>query len=392
MSNTLEKTSLRIGMMPLADAAPFVVAQARGFFARHGLEVEIARERAWAAVRDKLATDVLDAAQLLAPMPLASTLGLDAVQVPMLTALTLNLNGNAIVVSAALRARLSAVKSKGDDSALAWAHALKRVIADDQAADRPPLVFAHVYPFSTHHYELRYWLAAGEIHPDHDLNLIVVPPPQMVTQLNAGRIDGYCVGAPWGEMAEHLGIGARIVSKYQIWNNSPEKVLGVTRTWAEQHPNTHTAMVAALLEAGRWLDHPPHRDEAAQLMCDGHYLDAPLVCVRSALQTAPEHSHFGPGIVFHAGAAGFPWLSHAQWFLRQMQRWQALPADTDLEHIAAEVYRPDLHRIAASRTDTATPNVESKSEGGHNAPWSLRGWPDTITMGPDLFLDGAVLP
>src|SRR3569833_2720872 len=179
---TLEKSFLRIGIVPLADAAPIVVAHAKGFFAREGLEVELALERAWAAVRDKLAAERLDAAQMLAPMPLAATLGLDAVQTPMLTALTLNLNGNAIVISNTLHSRLLAMKHSDEHGALGWARALKRVIEADRMTGRPALVFVYVYSFSTHHYELRYWLAAAGIKPDYDLNLIVVPPPQMVMQ------------------------------------------------------------------------------------------------------------------------------------------------------------------------------------------------------------------
>jgi nitrate/nitrite transport system substrate-binding protein len=385
-----EKSFVRIGVVPLADAAPIVVAQAKGFFARYGLEVEIALERAWAAVRDKLAAERLDAAQTLAPMPLAATLGLDAVQVPMVTGLTLNLNGNSIVVANALHARLQAMKRPGESGALGWAQALKRVIEADRATGRPLPVFAHVYPFSTHHYELRYWLAAGGIRPDHDLNLIVVPPPQMVTQLEAGRIDGFCVGAPWGEVAENLGVGRRIVSKFQIWNNSPEKVLGVTRRFAESHPDTHVAMIAALIEANRWLDAPEHRAEAARLLIEGRYIDATFDCVAAALRAQPVDSPFGPGLVFHAGAAGFPWISQAVWFLQQMQRWQQLPRGIDAAEIAADVYRPDLYRRAAAQAGVPAPALDAKSEGVHGAPWRLDAPGGSIRMGADRFFDGAV--
>jgi nitrate/nitrite transport system substrate-binding protein len=392
MSAAPEKPYVRIGVVPLADAAPIVVAQAKGFFARHGLEVEIALERAWAAVRDKVAAERLDAAQMLAPMPLAATLGLDAVQVPMLTGLTLNLNGNAIVVSNNLYSRLQAMKRPDETGALAWAQALKRVVEADRATGRPLPVFAHVYPFSTHHYELRYWLAAAGIRPDHDLNLIVVPPPQAVTQLEAARIDGFCVGAPWAEVAEQLGVGRRIVSKFQIWNNSPEKVLGVTRAWAEAHPNTHLALIAAIIEANRWLDLPENREEAARLLSDGRYIDAPLECVTTALRVNPSGYEFGPGLVFHSGAAGFPWVSQALWFLQQMRRWQPLPKDIDSSCIASEVYRPDLYRAAAERVGITFPLVDFKTEGTHSSSWMLEGARGAIAMGSDRFVDGAIFP
>jgi nitrate/nitrite transport system substrate-binding protein len=390
MGIALEKTFLRIGIMPLADAAPIVVAQTKGFFERYGLEVEIALERAWAAVRDKLAAGRLDAAQMLAPMPIAATLGLDAVQVPMLTALTLNLNGNAIVVANSLHSRLVAMRRPEEVGALGWAQALKRVVEADRATGRPLPVFAHVYPFSTHHYELRYWLAAAGIRPDHDLNLIVVPPPQAVAQLKAGRIDGFCVGAPWGEVAESTGVGRRIVSKFQIWNNGPEKVLGVTRAWALAHPNTHLAMIAAIIDANRWLDQTENRTAAAHLLSEGGYLDVPPECIANALSSNPPESDFGPGLVFHAGAAGFPWVSQALWFIQQMRRWQSLPKDLDATRIAAGVYRPDLYRAAAERTGVAFPLVDTKTEGTHAAPWTLQGVRGDITMGPDRFFDGAV--
>ncbi|MBL6750352.1 MAG: ABC transporter substrate-binding protein [Nevskia sp.] len=385
-----EKNFLRVGIMPLADSAPIVVAQAKGFFARHGLEVEIALERAWAAVRDKLVAERLDAAQLLAPMPLAATLGLDAVQVPMLTALTLNLNGNSIVVANALHGRLQALRRPDEHGALGWAQALRRVIEVDRASGRPSAVFAHVYPFSTHNYELRYWLACAGIRPDHDLNLIAVPPPQAVAQLEAGRIDGFCVGAPWAEVAETLGLGRRIVSSFQIWNNSPEKVLGVTRAWAQAHPATHLALVAAIIEANRWLDRAENRAEAARLLGDGRYIDAPPACIAAALQPGAAEGEFGPGLVFDAGAAGFPWVSQAQWFLQQMRRWHALPADADCAAVAAAVYRPDLYRLAAQQVGAAAPREDRKSEGTHAAAWTLGGSGGTIAMGPDRFVDGAV--
>jgi len=386
----LEKPALRVGVVPLADAVPIVVAQAKGFFARHGLDVEITLEHAWAAVRDKLSADRLDAAQMLAPMPLAATLGIDAVPTPMVAALTLNLNGNAIVVSNALHERLSAMRHSEEIGALGWAQALKRLIESDRAAGRPQLVFSHVYTYSAHHYELRYWLAAGGIRPDYDLNLIVVPPPLAVAQLAAGRIDGFCVGAPWGDVAERAGVGRRIVSKYLIWNNSPEKVLGVTRAWAEANPNTHLALVSALIEASRWLDQAENRAEAARLLAETGYLEAAPECITAALAPrAPDHP-LGQGLVFHAGAAGFPWVSQARWFVEQMQRWQQVLKTVDAAQTAAAVYRPDIYRAAAARVGVSAPTVDYKSEGEHRLPWQLDGTDGVIDMGPDCLLDAAL--
>ena len=301
MSDGLEKSSLRLGLLPLADAAPIVIAKARGFFARHGLDVELRVERAWAALRDKVAMGVLDAAQMLAPMPIAATLGLDGIAVPMVTALSLNLNGNAITVSKALHERMRALAPARADAAQ-WAKALAKLLEADRKAHLPQPVFAHVFPFSTHHYELRMWLASAGIDPDADVRLCVVPPPRMVGELAAGRVDGFCVGAPWSEVATLRGLGTTVATKYSIWNNSPEKVLGVTRDWAEAHPMTHRALVAALIEAAR-------------LMIDNGWVQAPADTIRASLQPHAD------GLVFHRHAATFPWRSHAIWFALQMLRW-----------------------------------------------------------------------
>lgn len=387
VANALEKTSIAVGVMPLADAAPMIVAQAKGYFAAEGLDVEITYERAWAAIRDKLAAERLDAAQMLAPMPLAATMGIDATPTPMVTSLTLNLNGNAIVVSNALFERLAPYRE--GDGAIGWAQALRRLIEADRANGRAPLVFAHVYPFSTHHYELRYWLAAAGIRPDHDLNLIVVPPPQAVDQLAAGRIDGFCVGAPWGQVAERTGVGRRLVSKYQIWNNSPEKVLGVTRAWADSYPNTHLALVKALLAAGRWLDQAENRAEAARLMHDSGLIDADEASLSASLAAQPVDGPFGPGLIFHRGAAGFPWVSQAQWFVEQMQRWQQAPPSVDAAKVAAAVFLPALYRRAAAALGISAPLNDGKAEGLHAEAWPLAGSLSEIVMGADRFLDGA---
>ncbi|MDM4769587.1 CmpA/NrtA family ABC transporter substrate-binding protein [Solimonas sp. SE-A11] len=386
MINNLEKSRLRIGIVPLADAAPIVVAQAAGHFARHGLDVSITVESAWAGIRDKLAAGLLDAAHMLAPMPLAATLGIDGIGVPMLTAMSLSLNGNAITVSNALYRRMR-LAEEGPRAAGA---ALRRVIEVDRAVRAPPLVFAHVFPHSAHHYELRYWLAGCGIDPDRDLRLVVVPPPQMVQLLQEGRIDGFCVGAPWGGVAERANLGRSIVTKHQIWNNSPEKVLGVTRDWAERHPLTHLALVAALIEASRSLEAAPGRLAAAEMLKAGDYVrGASMLELEEALAVRDARHPRGPGLVFHSGAANFPWHSHAHWFVAQMQRWGHVPSHVDAALVAAQTYRPDLYRIAAERVGQPCPRVDTKPEGVHAGAWAIGSNNGPLLMGPDLLFDGS---
>lgn len=384
MINGLEKCRIRLGMLPLVDAAPLLVARSYGFFAKHGLEVELSVERAWAALRDKVAAGVLDGGQMLAPMPIAATLGLDGFAVPMVTAMVMSLNGNSITVSKQLHARMSRHLPDVADAGAA-AIALARVIEEQRASGERRPVFAHVFPFSAHHYELRMWLASADIDPDNDVQLCVVPPSQMVSELESGRIDGYCVGEPWNEVALQRGVGVAVASKHEIWNNSPEKVLGVTREWAHEHPNTHRAMVAAMIEAARWLDQPENRLEAAALMVRDSVVNAPAASIVASLRMRTG------GIVFHRGAATYPWRSHAVWFILQMLRWKQCWMAPNFADVASDVYRCETYREAAALVGEPCPRAEYKSEGarhiGSSTPSTDGG---SIMLGSDAMLDGSI--
>lgn len=394
MSHELEKTVLTLGFIPLTDCAPLVIAQEMGWFGKYGLDVTLSKETSWANIRDKVALGILDGAQMLAPMPLAMTLGLGPIHKPMVTALALDLNGNAITVSNALYERMQRADAAAMHERPLSARALKRVIETERQAGRPPLTFAMVFPESTHNYELRYWMAAAGIDPDHDVRLVVVPPPQMVGRLAQGDIDGYCVGEPWNAQAVQAGIGRTLITKYEIWNNSPEKVLGVTQEWAEQYPNTHRALLCALLEASRWLDEPAHRIEATEIIARSVYVNAPEHVVRMSMTgtfqyAADEMPRALPDFnVFHRYAANFPWRSHAVWFLTQMLRWGQLGRAIDMQAVANAVYRPDIHRQAAAHLGLPCPAVDHKTEGRHDHNWKLYEGSSSLLMGADRFLDG----
>ncbi|MFA9460685.1 CmpA/NrtA family ABC transporter substrate-binding protein [Thiohalorhabdus sp. Cl-TMA] len=391
---TIEKSTLRLGFIPLTDCAVLVMAKELGFFARNGLDVTLVREASWANIRDKVALGALDGAHMLATMPLAATSGVSAVNRPMVTAFGMGLGGNGITLSNALHERMRALAPREEaDSPLGSARALKRVIEADRRQGNPPLTFAHVFPASTHNYELRYWLAAGGIDPDRDVRLTVVPPPQMVSALGHGGIAGYCVGEPWNTRAAETGLGRMVATSYDLWNNSPEKVLGITREWAGRHPRTHQALLRALLEAARWLDDPDHRREAAGILSDGAYVGAPRTAIERGLsgrmQMAGGERLLRDFFVFHRYAANFPWRSHASWFLAQMIRWGDLPRAQDVAATAAAVYKPGLYRRVAAELGVPYPTVDRKGEGFHCAPWTLRAASQPIPMGPDCFLDGA---
>ncbi len=387
---SLEKPEVNIGFIPLTDCAPLVVAHEKGFFNRYGLDVTLSKETSWANIRDKVAVGILDAAQMLATMPIASTLGIGPIEKPMLTAFGLDLNGNAITVSESLYRRLGMHESDAPMHAPVTADALKRLIDQERQAGRPPLTFAVVFPTSSHTYELRYWMASAGIDPDRDIELVVVPPPQMVSAMRAGQIDGFCVGEPWNQLAVREGLGRVLITKYELWNNSPEKVLGVSEEWALQHPNTHQALMMALLEAAAWVDLPEHRAEVVELIAQPRYVNAPRDVVRVSMLGTFQYARteFARSLpdfnVFHRFAANFPWRSHAVWFITQMLRWGHLDRAVDIRAIAERVYRPDLLRTAADALGMGLPEIDYKTEGMHADAWALDG----IRLGSDRFFDG----
>ena len=222
---------------------------------------------------------------MLAPLPLAITLGLSGPKTPMLVGLSLNLNGNAVTVSNALAAEMAAADPEG--AAAGSATAIAAVVAARRRAGAPPLVFAIVFPVSSHHDQLRYWLAAGGVDPQRDIRIVVVPPPQMVAHLSAGRVDGFCVGAPWGDVAVDQGVGVMATTGWQIWNNAPEKVFAVTRAWAEARPDAHRALLRALIRAAAWLDRPQHRPEAVAMLAAPEVLNAPAASIAASLVGRP---------------------------------------------------------------------------------------------------------
>jgi ABC-type nitrate/sulfonate/bicarbonate transport system substrate-binding protein len=347
-------SALTLGFIPLTDCAPLVVAKAKGFFADEGLDVTLSREASWATIRDKLAVGALDAAHMLAPMALAATLGVGAEPTALIAPLALNRNGSAITVSTALAHALR----EADPAAMAetpvTARALPTLIDHRRAAGAPPLTFAVVFPYSIHNYALRYWMSQAGVDPDRDVRLVVTPPPRMVEQLAAGVIDGFCVGAPWNAVARAEGVGEVLIRASDLWRDGPDKVFGITRAWAEAHPDTLQAALRALIAAAAWADDPAHRAELVDLLARPEHVGTSAETIAWALEGE---------IKFLKDDAGFPWLSHATWFLSQMSRWGQIDSGLDLEEIAATVYRPDLYRQAAGAMGLSVPASDARIEG-----------------------------
>ncbi|EWY39393.1 myristoyl transferase [Skermanella stibiiresistens SB22] len=390
----IEKPKLTLGFIPLTDCAPLVIASEKGFFKKHSLDVTLSKEASWANIRDKVMIGALDGAHMLAGMPLAATLGIGAIQTPTVTGFSMDLNGNAITVSTALYDRMVEIDPEGMKKRPISAAALKKVIDADKKAGKEPLTFAMVFPVSTHNYELRYWMASAGIDPDEDVRLIVIPPPQMVANLQAGNIQGYCVGEPWNARAVQAGIGRTLVTNHDIWNNKIEKVFGVNQTWADANPNTHKALIRALIETAKWMDEPGNRMEVVEIISQKSYVNAPPDVVKMSMtgtfQYAPKEAPLAmPDFnVFHRYAANFPWRSQAVWYLTQMARWGQIERPVNFAKTAEAVFRTDIYRDAAKELGVAYPTVDWKSEGGRAEPWTLADATQPIAMGPDKFLDG----
>lgn len=371
-----EVAHLSLGLMALTDSAPLVVAEAGGFFAREGLHVQLNLERSWAAMRDRLAAGGNEGAALLAPMPLAAALGLDPIDTPILTVAALSQGGSGFCVTPDLYARLLAQGATPDATPLQWANAMQKLVAAERGR-RAPITLAHVYPYSTHHYELRYWLGSVGLRPESDLNIVTVPPPLMLTQLEKGRIDGAWIGSPWPALAERCGVAKVLFDKRQFWNGGPEKVFAVTRPWAEAHPATLSALLRALIAAGRWLDDPTHHAQAASWMHYAVMPQIPVALIETELKT----------LRFHEGMVNFPWRSHSRWLLAQMQRWQHLPTGADPAAALASC-RPDLYRSVARSLGEPLPKADEKLEGAHASPYTLACENGVLELPADRIMDG----
>lgn len=343
------------GFIPLTDCAPLVIVKELGLDREHGFSLRLHREVSWSNIRDKLELGIFDCAHLLAPMAFASTLGLGRPPVPVIAPMALNLSGNAITVSLPLyNAMRAADPVSADAGGMACARALSKVVEARRTAGQPLLTLGMVYPFSCHNYDLRLWLASAGVDPDHDVNLIVVPPPLIADALVERHVDAFCVGAPWGMVSVQAGHGRIIATKNELSRNSPEKVLGVRLAWAERMPDLLIALIQSLIKACKWLDEAGNNQEAARLLADARYIGvAEDLIARSIsgrlIRGKDEAEVCEPDFIsFHRYAANLPRLSHAMWILQQMARWRQMDSLVDTNDVARRVYRADLYRVAAS--------------------------------------------
>lgn len=374
-----EKKDLKIGFIPLTDCATLVIAKEKGFFAKHGLNVELSKEASWANVRDKMTVGELDASHMLAAMPIASTLGVGSTQKNMVALMALGQNGDAITVSNKMYDAMMAADPASTKAGSAVA--LKKVIAS-KTMGVPE--FGMTFPTGTHNYHVRYWMAAGGVNPDTDVALKVVPPPQMVANMTAGNIDGYCVGEPWGQRAVMGNIGKTLITGYQLWENGPEKVLGVQQEFAEKYPETTKEMIKALIEAGMWLDASwENRKEASTILSAKSYVNAPKDVIDNSMTgtymfTNGVNTPMPNFNVFGKKQALYPYYSHGLWQVTQMIRWGQLDKPVDMKKTVEDVYRPDLFAKAAKEVNYALPAT----------PWKVeKKFIDGVTFDPNKAVD-----
>ena len=332
MNSTDSLTTVRAGFIPLVDCAVLVAAREKGFAAAHGLDLQLFKEASWANIRDRINIGQFDVAHMLAGMPIAQSLGVGHIKVPTIAPMALGVGGNAITVGQAL------YKELGDtgldlSQALGAAKALRQVVDRRRGDNLEPLSFGQVFPFSCHNYQLRYWMAAAGVDPERDVRLVVIPPPYMVKSLEAGQVDGFCVGEPWNTQAAERGVGVILTRPTAFWPFGPEKVLGLQQSWAERHPQTLTALLQALDQAALWADDPAHRVELAALLARPEYLDVDQNVVLTALQG---------DLSFHQNSSTRADCEQALWLYAQMVRWGQTPLSRDAERVVCQTYRPDL--------------------------------------------------
>ncbi len=389
-----EKTKINIGFVPLTDCVTLAVAKEKGFFRNNGLDVNLCKEMSWANIRDKLAYGVLDCAQMLATMPITSTLGHAGWKQHTVTSLVLGLNGNAITVSDKLYRELKGINADFDQDRPVTASVLKDLIEIRKARGDELLNFAHVFPTSTHNYFLRYWMASAGIDPDRDVRLIVIPPQQMVSNIEAGNIDGFCAGEPWNQYAVSQGKAHVLITSYEIWNNAPDKVLGVNREWMDANPLTHNAVVKSLLQAADWLDDKGNRIEAARIISREEYVGIPEEVILPPLLGEYKYHNDGDSEsianfnTYFKYSAAFPWHSHAAWYIEQMKRWHDLPETVDCKQVVKAIYLTDHYREVATEMGIDYPLANCKQEGLHNGIWEIESKQGRVALAEDEFFDG----
>jgi nitrate/nitrite transport system substrate-binding protein len=310
----LEKTKLKVGFIPITCATPIIMAHPMGFYAKHGLDVEVVKTAGWAVVRDKALNKEYDAAHMLSPMPLAITLGAGAQPIPYTMPAVENINGQAITL---------AMRHKDKRDPKSW----------------KGFKFAVPFDYSMHNYLLRYYVAEYGLDPDKDIQIRVVPPPEMVANLRADNIDGFLAPDPVNQRAVYDGVGFIHILSKDIWEGHPCCAFAASKEFVTQSPNTYRALLKSIIDATAYARKNENRKEIAKAIAPANYLNQPVTVVEQVLtgtfadglgnvRKVPDRIDFDP----------FPWHSFAVWILTQMKRWGQLKGDVSYEKVAQEVF------------------------------------------------------
>ncbi|MGA9666873.1 MAG: CmpA/NrtA family ABC transporter substrate-binding protein [Gallionella sp.] len=351
-SDAPELKEVRVGFIPLTDCASVAIASLMKFDEKYGIKIIPCKQPSWAAVRDKVVSGELHAAQALYGLVYGVHLGIGGLKKDMAVLMTINNNGQGISLARQL-----------EDRGVTDGPSLAKLI---KSRDRD-YTFAHTFPTGTHAMWLYYWLASYGIDPITDIKTITVPPAQMVMNARLGSMDGFCVGEPWNARGIYDKVSFSVASSQDIWPDHPEKVLGATAEFVDQHPNTARALVMAMLDAAKYIDTQANRAKVAELIAGPDYVDAPVEVIAGRFLGNyedglgktwydPNHMKF-----FNDGKVPFPWLSDGMWFLTQFKRWGLLKEDPDYLAVAKQINRIELYRQAAAQLSVAMPEEVMRS-------------------------------
>ncbi len=381
----------RIGFLPLVDAALPILAHEQGFAAAEGVSIDLVRDVTWATVRDRLLYGHTDAAHLVAPLAIATTLGRGRPAVPLTVPFVLGLNGNAVTLSTALATAVELGDGLAEPVALGTR---LQAVAAERAAAGVPLRFGVVHRYSSHNYMLRYWLAAVGIRPDRDVEIVVTSPPFAADALAAGEVDGICVGEPWNSIAVDRGVGRIALVTAQIWRRGVEKVLALRADAAAERADEVAALLRALHRAAAHFVSPDTAGDSAAILARPEYCNAPAGTIlraitdRVRLMQGGDTLHIPDFMFQYREAANFPWRSQAAWLYSQMTRWDGTPFALREAKAAEQVFRPDLYRAALAGSSATLPGASSKMEGSIDTATGVGATQGRLILGSDRFFDG----
>lgn len=381
----------RIGFLPLVDAALPILARELGLAEAEGIDLELVRDMSWATVRDRLIYGGTDAAHLVAPLAIATTLGLDRPPVAMAVPFVLGLNGNAVTLAPALA---EAVCTPGEllDS-VTLGQRLAALIAL-RAREGAKLRFGVVHRYSSHNYMLQYWLRGSGVDVARDVEIVTIAPPFAAEALGMREIDGICVGEPWNSVAVERGVGVIVNVTSHIWLRGVEKVLAMQTARAEAEPEVIHRLIRALYKAGEAFIDPARFSANATILARADYLDGSADLIERAisdritLAAGHEPLHIPDFMFQHREAANFPWVSQAAWLYAQMVRAGHVAKSDDGYRAAQQVFRPDIYRAAFAGTDVPLPGASAKLEGGISETTGVGTVQGRLLLGPDRFFDG----